>query len=208
LERAATVPVASAKENHMTSRKTKIAALTALLSLGALGATYAATDAAKGHETDEASEVAFILSAKHSLIDAITTAEKRATGKALEANLEVEDGKAYYEVTTLSKTGLFEAKIDANTGMVLSAQPEDGDDEAGERLSPTGMSITEAVKAAEAAAGGKAMEAELEDQDGIRIFEVELASADGSVKTVAVNVETREVTAMADDDERDEKTDN
>lgn len=41
-----TVPVASAKENQMTSRKTKIAALTALLSLGALGATYAATDAA------------------------------------------------------------------------------------------------------------------------------------------------------------------
>lgn len=190
----------------MTSRKTKIAALTALLSLGALGATYAATDAAKGHDKDEASEIAFVLSAKHSLIDAVATAEKRAMGSALEANLEVEDGKAFYEVTTVSKTGMFEAKIDANTGMVLSAEPED--DEAGEHLSQAGMSLTEAVKAAEAAAGGKAMEAELEDEDGIRIFEVELASADGTVKTVAVNAETREVTAMTDDDERDEKTDN
>lgn len=158
----------------------------------------------KENDREEAAEAAFVITAKRSLIDAIVTAEKRAKGSAIEAGLEIEDGKTFYEVTTRSKFGVFETKIDAATSMVLSAEREDDDDQESIQERHEGdATMLDAVKAAETSTGGKAMEAELEDEDGKRFFEIELASADGSIKIVAVDAKTRSVTPMVDDETED-----
>lgn len=66
----------------------------------------------------------------------------------------------------------------------------------------SGMSIADAVSAAEAKGGGSAMSASWEPQEGRAMaFEVELAKADGTVTTMVVDPGTGRVTAAADRDD-------
>ncbi len=61
---------------------------------------------------------------------AISIAEKATGGKSTEAEFEVEDGKAIYEVEiTLIDGSEVEVEVDAETGAVLSQKTEDDDDQ-------------------------------------------------------------------------------
>ena len=61
-----------------------------------------------------------------------------------------------------------------------------------------GMSLTQAVAKAETSGGGKAMSAAWEPgQKGAMAFEVELAKADGTVRTVRVDPKSGAVTSVA-----------
>ncbi|WP_108658254.1 PepSY domain-containing protein [Acuticoccus kandeliae] len=74
----------------------------------------------------------------------------------------------------------------------------------------SGMTLADAVSAAEANSGGTAMAAAWEPSEaGATVFEVELAKADGSVATVLVDAQTGAVSkaAMGDDDGPDEDED-
>jgi len=143
----------------------------------------------------------FVQTAKHSLIDAIITAEKQANGFATEAELEIEGGKAVYEIETVSKFGPIEARIDADTGIVLEAKPEDRDDVQLAVIEALPQRMIAAIEAAEATTGGTAMEAELESENNRRVFEVELASSDGQITRAIVDAQTGEVQASFKDED-------
>ena len=66
---------------------------------------------------------------KVTLSQAVETAVKKVTGQALNAVIELEDGKATIEVTIFSNGKVYEVEIDATTGAVLEVEQEDDDDD-------------------------------------------------------------------------------
>ena len=107
-------------------RHTKIAILTAVLaSVGTMA--YAA----KTMENDAMA----IAKAKISMVQAITTAEQHANGKAARADYEQTKGTWAYEVEVVSGAKMFDVKVDANKGTVISSVEDkaDHDDEHGDK---------------------------------------------------------------------------
>lgn len=93
-----------------------LAAAVAALSLAAA----AAPSAALAEESDELG----IATAKISLIDAVTAAEKHLGGKAASAELKREDGKWIYEVDVVNGQEIKDVVIDPATGAVLAVHAE------------------------------------------------------------------------------------
>ena len=61
---------------------------------------------------------------------AISIAEQLTGGKSFEAEFELEDGKAIYEIELKMSDGSeIEVEVDAETGVVLSQEVEDEDDD-------------------------------------------------------------------------------
>ena len=104
--------------------KTSIAIVSALLL-----ATTATAFAAKSN----GSEAAAIASAKISLVQAITTAEQHANGKAVKADLESGKKGVVYEVEVVSGAKTMDVEVDAQSGVVLASvedqADQDGDDD-------------------------------------------------------------------------------
>ena len=69
------------------------------------------------------------------------------------------------------------------------------------------ISLTEAIKAAEQKVGGKAMEAELDDESNTVQFEIEILK-DGKIHDVMVDGKTGKVLKVSLDDESNESTEN
>jgi uncharacterized membrane protein YkoI len=108
------------------NRSTKTAALTAaLIAVGA--AAYAATPT----ENDALS----IVNAKVSMTQAINVAEQHAHGKASKAEYEQMKAGWAYDVEVVSANQVFDVKVDADKGTVMSsvADKADRDDDHDER---------------------------------------------------------------------------
>ena len=69
------------------------------------------------------------------------------------------------------------------------------------------ISLTEAIKVAEQKVGGKAMEAELDDESNTVQFEIEVLK-DGKIHEVMVDGKTGKVLKVSLDDESKESTEN
>ena len=82
---------------------------------------------------DSANKAAELEAQKNATITtemAITIAEQLTGGKSTEAEFELEDGKAIYEVElTMDDGSEVEVEVDAETGVVLSQKTEDEDDD-------------------------------------------------------------------------------
>ena len=64
-----------------------------------------------------------------SMSQAIDAALKKVDGKALHCEIELEDGKALYEVKVFSNGKVYEVEIDAATGAVVEVEEDDEDDD-------------------------------------------------------------------------------
>lgn len=165
------------------SFRTTLTATAALMSAGAL------TFAGAAYSQQEGDAVA-LQNAKVSLSQAIDAAKAETGGTAVEAEFEAGRGKAFYELDLIAADGSeIEVRVDAETGDVVLAEVDrderDGDDEDEAvitlaALNGLNMTLEEAILRAETEAGGQAIEAELELEDGQAAFEVELLKADGS----------------------------
>ena len=81
-------------------------------------------------DSDDAATAAAQQSAKISMTQAISIAEQATGGQSTEAEFELEDGVAMYEVEIAMADGSeVEVMIDAQSGSVLSQETEDDDDE-------------------------------------------------------------------------------
>ncbi|MGH8559303.1 MAG: PepSY domain-containing protein [Methylococcales bacterium] len=102
-------------------------------------------------------------------------------------------------------TALLALIIMTGGGANLAQAAKTGNHEARElRLfSQAGISLTEAITAAEQKTGGKAFEAELDDEANTVQFEVETIK-DGKIQKVMVNAQTGKVLRVALDEESDE----
>lgn len=199
----------------MSTRKIILGTMASVLALGTLGGAYAASGANQSGAKDD-SEIAAVLSAQTSLGDAVRIAEKSANGKAFEAAMEDEDGRNLYEIAVLSGDKVTEFAIDPATGEILEAEEEGlladlmRDDEELAALGETKTDLLSVIATAEQAAGGKAMEAEIDDESAAPAFDVEVAQADGSVVKVTIDGVTGKVLKqgpVVDDDDRENDKD-
>jgi uncharacterized membrane protein YkoI len=167
------------------NHKLTAAVAAAMLALS-MGAAYAGEGVAR--------EEAAVATAGVSLTQAIHLAEQKGNGQAISAEYAPKSGTAgRYEIKVLSNDGkrLTEYYLDPKVGTVTKAENEPFE-KVFTRLKPKSIqnaptSLTRAVSTAEARAGGKATEAEV-DRDGDQVmYTVKVAKADGSTAKVEVN---------------------
>jgi uncharacterized membrane protein YkoI len=101
-------------------RMTKNALLSVVLAAGAMAA-YAATEGL-------VNDAQAALSAPTSLSQAIAAAEQHVGGKASRAKLERSRKKGtYYEVEVVKGTDVFDVRVDADKGNVISTEKDHAD---------------------------------------------------------------------------------
>jgi uncharacterized membrane protein YkoI len=130
--------------------------------------------------------------AKTSLTQAIQAAEKAQGGqaRAVEAGFEREDGKPQYDIKVMSGDKVMTYYIDAATGQPTKSEEQSGladflgvDKVDPAKLTGTQTTLAQAIGVAEQNANGKAIEAEVDEDDGDIYYDV----------TVLVGDDTREV---------------
>jgi uncharacterized membrane protein YkoI len=184
------------------------ATMAAVMVLGATGVAFAATG-----EDEERQEIATVLGAKASVGQAITAAERKTGGRAMEIGVEEEKGAYLYEVKTVSKDKVAEVFVDPASGQVVRTGDEgliakvfdqEDQDEFAE-LAASSTTLAAAVATAEQHTGGKAIEASFDSEDGTMLFEVEVAKGD-AVHKVMIDSASGKVlkVATAEDGEHDE----
>jgi uncharacterized membrane protein YkoI len=130
---------------------------------------------------------------KISLTDAIAAAETHSGGKALDVAFENRNGKPAYRVKTYQNNAVWEGKVDANSGRIIGRGktiPEsklDREDRAElSGLQQAKTTLAQATSAAEAHAGGKAIDAGLEETNGKIVYEMAIIKS-GALQKVTVD---------------------
>lgn len=182
------------------------AALVAAMALSTVAAVIPAQA-----ETEKSQEITTVLNARVSISQAIAAAEKAADGRAVRVDLEKRKGAYLYEIATVSKSGGRKVLIDPSSGKIVDSEREgpigrlidefDREEVSGIDKSPT--TLAAAVAVAERHAGGRAMEASYENEDGSAAFKIDVASGN-AVKRVLVDPASGKVVKVLtrhDDDE-------
>lgn len=79
---------------------------------------------AQEYRGDDAEEVRALDQVQVSLTDAIATAERETSGRALEAALESEGGRVFYQVDVFAENRIKEVYIDSRSGDVLDVSTD------------------------------------------------------------------------------------
>jgi uncharacterized membrane protein YkoI len=187
------------------------AAMAAMIAVGATGAVHASTG-----ESESRREVATVLGAKTSLVQAIDAAERHSGGRAMKIDVEKKNGAFLYEVKTVAKDRITEVLVDPASGTVVGTDDEgliarildreDQDELA--RLAGSPTTLAAAIATAEKETGGTAIEAKADGDDGAMRYKVEVAK-DNAVRKVTIDGATGKVVKVAayrhdDDDEKDD----
>jgi uncharacterized membrane protein YkoI len=83
--------------------------------------SVAAVVSAKASRHDVENDARGLLSAKMSLTQAITMAEKHFAGKASHAEFEKNDGKLMYDIEIVSTDTVVDVQIDADSGQLIAS---------------------------------------------------------------------------------------
>lgn len=167
-----------------------------VVALGATGAAFAMEN-----DTGNSHEIAAALAAKTTLAQAVAVAEQGAEGRGLEIGLEDRNGTYAYKVTVVTKDdNVSDVFVDPATGKILRTEAEglvsrifDREDRVeAAKLKEATATLSGAITAAEQQAGGKAIEAGYEDENGRTFFEVTVAK-DNAVRDVRVDGATGKV---------------
>lgn len=163
------------------------ATMAAIIVLGAASAANASSG-----EKENAGEISAVLSAKTSISQAIKTAEQKTGGRAMKADLEHEHGNYAYEIKTVTKDKVTNIFVDPASGKITRTDDEgliakifDEEDQSEFRkLAAASVTLGTAVTTAEKNTGGRAVEANFENEDGKTRFEVEVAKDKAMHKVV------------------------
>ncbi|MFF9895120.1 PepSY domain-containing protein [Streptomyces longispororuber] len=132
---------------------------------------------------EDARDAAAARAAKVSAADAVAAALRSASGTAVSAELDDEDGGLVWDVDVLGKGDTwYSVEIDPGTGKVLGTHTErDAEDTAEARAALKGATVT-AAEAAKAVAGkGRVTSVDLDDdRSGKGVWEVETVSGKGA----------------------------
>ena len=120
---------------------------------------------------------------------AVAVAERSLSAKAMEAELDTENGRMIYEIDLVRGATLHRATIDARSGKLLSAtQPRiEGAwsswfDNERLRRGAAAKPLATTLAAVEAETGGKVQEVEFDVDNGQPHYEIEVATAAGIAK--------------------------
>jgi uncharacterized membrane protein YkoI len=188
----------------------RAAVLALILGLPSLGPAVAQDRAVPPQPAEDASQqlqadIARVEGLKVTLRAAIAAAERASRGKAMDASIEVENGKPVYRILSVAAGKIWEGTIDADSAAVVgdvktvdttSLDPDDQDEIAA--LQSARISLAEAVEAAEKKIGGRAMDAGLEAQNGKIVYVAEILK-ERDMHRVSIDPETGEAVAMSVD---------
>lgn len=122
--------------------------------------------------------------------NAAMVASEATAGDIIEIELETDDAKAVWEIDIVNDSNqLITVEIDGQTGEVLSTSVDD--DTAMPLVSA--VSLSQAIDVVKAVEQGAIIEAELEHDDGVLIWEVESIDSNNQESTFRVNAETGEI---------------
>lgn len=152
---------------------------------------------ANPEEPDLASILAAFAKVKTGLADAVGVAEKEAGGgKAVDATFEPGNATPVFRVTVYRNNSLWEGLFDADSGKSTgntntTAEADLDDQEKKELAAVVGAktSLLDAIKAAEAAAGGKTIDAGIEEHDSKVWYQIAVVKND-AVQPVLVDPAT------------------
>ena len=199
----------------------KLVAAAAVVALGIAAtadATYgAATIIAQAAPQTPQAPDSGVTRSSTTLAQAVRSAEQRTNGRAGKVELEREDGVYVYEVKTFSPEGTADVFVDLATGNVdrvqtrgflarvgdaIDSEDRREDEALLKALEASSVTLSQAIDAAEADTGGKAVKAKLKDRYGSVFFEVALM-VDGSKQRVEVDTATAKVVAVSKPKDRD-----
>lgn len=151
-------------------KKTIVLAFSTVLGVSLLGTAGYKASAAYEH-------------AKISKEEAVKIVEKEYKGDIVDVEFEYDDGKPEYEVKFNEGEERFEVEIDAETGKVLKKERKDHDDDdsANEKTPNTKITMEKAAEIALNEVAGDIKEAELDNDDGKWVYELEIQTKDGEV---------------------------
>ncbi|WP_179218698.1 PepSY domain-containing protein [Saccharibacillus sp. O23] len=199
----------------MTKRKLMIGAVAAALTLGG---TAALAGAAGTTGTTNGTTAQSVSKAMISQSQAEQIALKAQKGTVDEVELKTRNGKTYYEVDIDRPAGESDVDVwvDAYTGSLLKVEPDEDRDDRGGNASNSGQTssavkITSAQAASiaiEHAGGGKVTDNDLDKEDGVYVYEIEVKTANGETD-VKIDANTGKVLKSEtdyddDDDDRDD----
>lgn len=174
-------------------------AIVAAIAAGATGIAFASRGE---HENGEGS--VRVLDAKISLAQAVAAAEQHTGGRAIKIEMERGRDGYVYEVKTAFQGKLTTVFVSPADGKVVRVDErgmiekvldrEDRNEIASIVAAPTTLGA--AIATAEQQAGGKAVEAAVEHENGTFGFEIEVAK-DGDVKRVFIDAASGQVVKMA-----------
>ncbi|WP_373745871.1 PepSY domain-containing protein [Neisseria dentiae] len=176
----------------MTTRnKTLSAVLAAVIAATSLGA-YAATGGGKS------TKAAAFEQAAVSAGQAVQAASQKVQGRATAVDFKHKNGQSHYQVEIVSGNQKHEVRVDANSGQVLDSKAEQNRKQ--ETIPNAAISIEQAIAAAQSKNGGKAKDAELDNENGQAVYKVETVS--GTQKhDVVVNAGNGQVISAQPDQE-------
>jgi len=157
----------------MLSRKRiSITTLATILSLGGIGTStaFAGTNFWDGGDHQD---LASVLNASTSLIQAIGVAEQKTGAKAFKIDLNEDNGLISYEIKSVKDGKIFITTINSTTGKILKSEGEgilgnffnEGDSGELDKFAHSSMTLTQVIGTAEKQLGGTAVEAGFEDED-------------------------------------------
>ena len=136
---------------------------------------------------------------------AIEIALGKVNGAPVEVELEKEDGKLIFVVEVDTGNGITEIEIDTSNGDVIEVEEED-DDEDGINHTLVGITLEQAIDIATAEVPGDLIEAELDNENNMLLYEVAIGTADG-VLDVKLDAEDGTVIKIETDDDEDNDDD-
>ncbi len=95
----------------------------------------------------------------------------------------------------------------AGAAFARKSSHDDGDAAEIAAFNSASVSLTDAIHAAEAKTGAKAIAAEFEDEDGAFVYEVELIDADGAEWEAYVDIDSGAATKVEQEDDEHEMDD-
>ncbi len=161
------------------STLTKSAIFTlSMLGIGTLAVASGQMPAISSMETSDAVAIA---KSKISLEQAITIAQKSVKGDLVSAEFDQNDYRegGKFEIKTIAGDTEYEVKIDANTGNILKTKQEklDRDDIAEyNAMKQAKISLTQAMQIATQSVSGKIIEAEFDLDNGLAVYEIDIAN--------------------------------
>lgn len=116
-----------------------------------------------------------------SATQAVEAAQSETGGRAVEVGFKHKNSQSYYEVEVLTANEAREVRVDAASGKVLDSKVEKDSD--GKAQVQAGITLQQAIAAAEAKTQGRAKEADLKEKNGQTVYEVETVAGNQKYET-------------------------
>ncbi|EPD53829.1 hypothetical protein HMPREF1210_00652 [Paenisporosarcina sp. HGH0030] len=152
--------------------------------------------------------------------EAEAIALKEVPGTVKDSELEDEDGVVVYDFEVQTTSGVKDVKVNAENGDIFKVENEnndEGDDEEDgeendDNIQDLQKSASLSSKEAEAIAlkevPGTVKDSELEDEDGVVVYDVEVKKSAGIIKGVKVDASSGKIIKVTDDEDNDDEVEN